>query len=81
MWHGVTQAQEDRVGRVITLGWLQRLSGLESRHNVPENGNRKCCVYSVPGQPRALLLIAVLAMLCMQWVWLFSKPVTSTTNI
>lgn len=50
MWHGVTQAQEDRVGRVITLGWLRQLSGLESRHNVPEKGNRKCCVYSVPGQ-------------------------------
>lgn len=43
------------------VGWSNSYdqSGyLESRHNVPEKGNRKCCVYKVPRDQ--VLIIAIL---------------------
>lgn len=82
VWHGVTQAQEDWVGRVITLGWLQQLSVLESRHNVPEKGNRKCCVYSVPGQHTSAYCYPGFALHAAGLVYIPNLfRVTSTTNI
>lgn len=74
----VTKAKEVWVGCVIThyVGWSNSYdqSGyLESRHNVPEKGNRKCCVYKV-------LIIAILVIFSMQWAALYSKRIPCNIN-